>query len=75
MPKATLTFQLPEEDVEFFQASNGWKWRMIVSDILQNIRQDVKYSQKTTEEQKRILENMRSFIFQRMSEENLSLDE
>jgi len=75
MPQATLTFQLPEEDAEFSQATNGWKWRMIVSEILENIRQDVKYSQDTTEEQKKVLENMRSFIFGRMTEENLSLDE
>jgi hypothetical protein len=75
MPQATLTFQLPEEDSEFYQATNGWKWRMIVSDILLNIRQDVKYSQVTTEEQKKVLENMRSFIFGRMGEENLSIDE
>lgn len=75
MPQATLTFQLPEEDAEFSQATNGWKWRMIVYEILANIRQDVKYSEETTEEQKKILENMRAFIFERMGEENLSLDE
>ena len=75
MPQASLTFQLPEEDREHLDAINGWKWRSLVSDILQNIRQDVKYSQETTEEQKRVLENMRSFIFGRMGEENLSLNE
>ena len=75
MPQATLTFQLPEEDGEFSKATNGWKWRMIVNEILANIRQDVKYSQDTTEEQKKVLENMRTFIFGRMSEEGLLLDE
>lgn len=75
MPIATLTFDLPEEDSEFSHASNGWKWRMIVGEILNNIRQDVKYSQDTTEEQKKVLENMRSYIFGRMTEEGLLLDE
>lgn len=75
MPIATLTFDLPEEDSEFSHASNGWKWRMIVGEILNNIRQDVKYSQDTTEEQKKVLENMRSYIFGRMSEEGLLLDD
>lgn len=75
MPIATLTFDLPEEDSEFSHASNGWKWRMIVGEILDNIRQDVKYSQDTTEEQKKVLENMRAYIFGRMSEEGLLLDE
>lgn len=75
MPQATLIFQLPEEDREHIDAVNGWKWRSLVSDILQNIRQDVKYSQTTTEEQKKVLENMKSFIFGRMSEENLSVDD
>lgn len=75
MPIATLTFDLPEEDSEFSHASNGWKWRMIVGEILNNIRQDVKYSQDTTEEQKKVLENMRTYICGRMSEEGLLLDE
>ena len=75
MPQATLTFQLPEEDGEFFKAANGWKWRMIVNEILDNIRQDVKYSQDTTEEQKRVLESMKTFIHGRMSEEGLLLDD
>ena len=75
MPQATLTFQLPEEGVEFSQAANGWKWRTIVSEVLANIRQDVKYSQDTTEEQKKVLESMRTFIYARMSEEGLRLDD
>jgi len=75
MSLATLTFDLPEEDREFSDASNGWKWRMIVGEILDNIRQDVKYSQDTTEEQKRVLENMKTFMDGRMSEEGLLLDE
>jgi hypothetical protein len=75
MSQATLTFQLPEEDREHIDAVNGWKWRSLVFDILQNIRQDVKYSEETTEEQKKVLENMRSFIYKRMGEENLSLDD
>ncbi len=75
MPIATLTFDLPEEDSEFSHASNGWKWRMIVSEILDNIRQDVKYSQDTTEEQKKVLGNMRTYIYARMSEEGLLLDD
>ncbi len=75
MPIATLTFDLPEEDGEFSHATNGWKWRMIVNEILDNIRQDVKYSQDTTEEQKKILGNMRTYIYARMSEEGLLLDD
>ena len=75
MPQATLSFNLPEEDAELSQAVNGWKWRMIISEILENIRQDVKYSHVMPEEQKTVLENMKKFIYGRMSEENLSLDE
>lgn len=75
MPQATLTFDLPEDSAEFSHATNGWKWRMIVSEILAYIRQDVKYSQDTTEEQKKVLENMRTYIYARMSEEGLLLDD
>lgn len=75
MPQATLTFNLPEESAEHQTAIDGWKWRTIVDDILQNLRQDLKYNvDNLTPDQQKVLENMREYINQRLTEKNLSLD-
>lgn len=75
MPIATLTFNLPEESAEHQTAIDGLKWRTVVDDILQNLRQDLKYNvENLTADQQKVLENMRGFIYQRLTEENLSLD-
>lgn len=72
---ATLTFNLPEETYEHQTAIDAYKWRMIVDDIRQNIRQDLKYNvDKLSPEEQKTLENMRTFIYRRLEEENLSLD-
>ena len=72
---AQLTFLLPEESAEHQISLDGWKWRVIVSDILDNLRQDLKYnSSNLSADQQKVLENMRGFIHQRLTEENLSLD-
>lgn len=72
---ATLTFNLPEETSEHQTAIDAYKWRMIVDDVLQNIRQDLKYNvDKLSPEEQKTLENMRAFIYRRLNEENLSLD-
>lgn len=72
---ATLTFNLPEETSEHQTAIDAYKWRMIVDDVLANIRQDLKYnSDNLTPEEQKTLENMRKFIYRRLGEENLSLD-
>lgn len=75
MPQATLTFNLPEELAEHQMAIDGWKWKTIIDDILQNLRQDLKYNlENLTPDQQKVLENMRGYIYQRLTEENLSLD-
>lgn len=72
---AQLTFNLPEESAEHQTAIDGWKWRTIVDDILQNLRQDLKHNvENLTADQQRVLENMRGYIYQRLTEDNLSLD-
>lgn len=72
---ATLTFNLPEETSEHQTAIDAYKWRMIVDDVLANIRQDLKYnSDNLTPEEQNTLENMHKFIYRRLGEENLSLD-
>ncbi len=71
---AQLTFNLPEESAEHQMALDGWKWKTVVEEILNNIRQDLKYNpEKLTADQQKILENLREFIHQRLEDENLAL--
>lgn len=74
MPIASLTFNLPEESAEHQMALDGCKWKTVVEEILNNIRQDLKYNpEKLTADQQKILENMRGFIHQCLEDENLAL--
>jgi hypothetical protein len=74
MPQALLTFNLPEESAEHRTAIDGQKWKTVVEEILNNIRQDLKYNpEKLTADQQKILENMRGFIHQCMEDESLAL--
>jgi hypothetical protein len=47
---------------------------MIVSEIIENLRQDLKYNNNLHAEAGKSLESLRGFIYQRMTEENIILD-
>lgn len=71
---AQLTFNLPEESAEHQMALDGWKWKAIVSAILDNLRQDLKYNVgNLSNGQIDILEKMRKLIVDMAEEENLSI--
>ena len=72
--KATLEFELPQDASEHQTAIDGWKWRMILNEVLENLRLDLKHNNNLNSETAKALENMRAFIFQRMTEENLCLE-
>lgn len=42
--EATLKFTLPEEDREFRVAQDGWKYRAIIEELGQWLRDDLKYN-------------------------------
>ncbi len=41
--KATLEFDLPEENDEFKDANDGWKYRMVIEKLDSNLRTVAKY--------------------------------
>lgn len=43
MPKATLTFNLPEERSEYHAAAHGQDWKGIVFEMAQYLRSALKY--------------------------------
>jgi len=76
MLQATLSFNLPEDSADHQTAIDGWKWKSLVREILDNLRQDLKYnSDNLSNEQLQILENMKTMIHSRLTEENLSVND
>lgn len=71
--KAIIEFELPQDASEHQTALDGWKWRMILNDVSESIRHDLKYND-LPELAAKPLDSLRGFIFQRMAEENLSFD-
>ena len=46
--RAVLEFQLPEEREDFEIATDGWRYRGVISDVLNQLRSKIKYTEETT---------------------------
>lgn len=44
--KATLEFNLPEDDEDLRVAQDGWKWRLALCDLDEELRGMVKYAER-----------------------------
>lgn len=73
--RATINYNLPEDDFQFRRAINGYKWAQIVYDIDETLRQWNKYNEKLTAEQKEAYQKVRDLICTEMLEHNLDFDE
>ena len=69
--KATLEFNLPEEQVEFDLAVNGNKWSYVAWKVDQELRSKIKYSESITEEQRDIYQEVRNLINEYMLEQGV----
>ena len=75
MPKAILEFDLNGEQYEFEQAVNASKYRSVLWDLDQFLRNKTKYpSEDTTEEQLAIYYTLRDELHNLMEENNVTLD-
>ena len=72
--KATLEFNLPDDQEDFQDAVNGLKWRLMVWDFDQKLRSQLKYNDKLSSEQYKVYEEIRDLLYQKMNEDGLSLD-
>jgi hypothetical protein len=70
--KATLEFTLPEESEEHQLAVDGIKWRGVVSDILEELRRERKYTQ-LSESDDAYNEKISARIWELMKDQNLEL--
>lgn len=72
--EAILKFTLPEENVEFETAVNGHKWKSVVWDIDQNIRQTLKYDETLTEKEYELVQSIRDSLRSFIIEQGIELD-
>ena len=72
--KATLEFNLPDDQIDFNDAVNGQRWRLMVWNFDQYLRSELKYNDKLSSEQYKVYEQVRDTLWQKMNEDNLSLD-
>jgi hypothetical protein len=69
---ATLTFQLPEEQEEFYHAAKGADWRMALEDMDGYLRGRLKHEELTLDAAKALGE-AREKLHEFLSERGLSL--
>lgn len=68
MPKATLTFNLPEEKSEFNFAIQGSNYALALGDILKELRDNIKYNNELSEVQLQIYEHIKNKIYHILEE-------
>jgi hypothetical protein len=67
--KATLSFTLPEDNEEFKHAHSGSNYLRIIEEIQGYLRTKLKYeSDKYTEDQIKVLEEVRSKLYEFINE-------
>lgn len=70
---ATLRFKLPDDMDDFQVANNGFKWRLIVWELNQRLRDKMKYHD-LKENEYEICEDIRNYIAELLGEHGLNLD-
>jgi hypothetical protein len=70
--KAILEFNLPEDELDLSNAINGNKFKLILWDMDQHLRNMVKYSEN--EEEVRVAEELRDKLQEYFSQYNISIE-
>ena len=73
MSKGKLTFKLPDEQAEFEHACNGLKWRHMVQQLDNRLRDELKYNDGLSIERREAYEHARQLIQRGLDENNLQL--
>ena len=73
MSKGKLTFKLPDEQAEFEHACNGLKWRHMVQQLDNRLRDSLKYDEKLSIADRTAFELTRQLIQRGLDENNLQL--
>lgn len=70
--EAVLKFNLPEEDLDFYNAINGTKFKVVLHEIDNHLRSIVKYSED--ESKADIAQNIREKLHEYLLDYNISLE-
>lgn len=73
MPRASLSFSLPEEESEFRDAQEGGAWKYLVLDFLSHIRNELKHGEASAE-RAAILEEVRELIWHSIEDRKLKVE-
>ncbi len=73
-PEAILKFYLPENQDEFEIAVNGYKWRLVIWDLDQWLRSQMKYRDDFKENEYETLEKCREMLYEKLSDYSLNID-
>jgi hypothetical protein len=71
--RAVLKFNLPEDQFEHRLALDGWKWKCVVSDIADKLRNALNHDDGLTPETDAYLEKFREELFQLLEDRGLYL--
>lgn len=74
MAKVTLEFDPGEEREELESAINGWKWKMLVWELDQYLRKELKYNDKLTGDAYEAVEKVRDMLHELKGDSGLTLD-
>ena len=74
MAKVILEFDPVEDREEMETAINGWKWKMLVWDLDQYLRGELKYNHTLTDPEYKVLSDIRDKLHELKSDSGLNLD-
>lgn len=74
MPKGMLTFDLPEEHVEFREAQEAGEWKCLMLDILNHLKNELKYRSDLNPHTAAVYEEVRELIWHSIDARKLKLD-
>jgi len=74
MAKVILEFDPIEDKEEMETALNGWKWKMLVWDLDQYLRSELKHNDILTGEVYEAIEKIRETLYELKNESGLKLD-
>lgn len=74
MAKVTLEYDFNEDREDMESAINGWKWKMLVWDLDQHLRSELKYNSELKGKAYEAVEKIREKLHELKSDSGLLLD-
>lgn len=73
MSKAILEFNLPEDQEDYFNASNGINYRNCLTNLDSHLRNELKYNKNLTNNELNKLEEIRAKLLDLLLEYNINI--